>query len=127
LVDIVVTNKNLHAVFLSIRETKIRLWPVPIPMATVVLIPSGRHNGGSSQIVTISWAAAKLINTKATLGDGKMKIITTWHCKEILQGEGCEATPREWLILVGPGEDLIFEVKTARQPTNEPNQPATRH
>jgi hypothetical protein len=56
-----------------------------------------------------------------------MKIITTWHCTEILQGEGCEATPREWLILVGPGEDLIFEVKTARQPTNKPNQPATRH
>lgn len=60
----------------------------------------------------------KLINTKATLGDGKMKIITTWHCTEILQGERCEATPREWLILVGPGEDLIFEVKTARQLTN---------
>jgi len=96
-------------------------------MATVVRIPCGRHNGaGSSQIITISWAAAKLINTKATLGNGKMKIITTWHCTEILQGEGCEA-PREWLILVGPGEDLIFEVKTARQPTNKPNQPATRH
>jgi hypothetical protein len=55
-----------------------------------------------------------------------MKIITTWHCTEILQSEGHEATPREWLILVGPGEDLIFEVKT-QQPTNQPNQPATRH
>jgi len=97
-------------------------------MVTVVGIPCGRHNGaGSSQIVTISQAAAKLINTKATLGSGKMKIITTWHCTEILQGEGCEATPREWLILAGPGEDLIFEVKTARLPTNKPSQPTTRH
>jgi len=97
-------------------------------MATVIRILCERHNGAnSSQIITVSWAAAKLINTKATLGNGKMKIITTWHCTEILQGEGCEATPREWLILVGPGEDLIFEVKTARQPTNKPNQPATRH
>jgi hypothetical protein len=64
---------------------------------------------------------------KATLENGKMKIITTWHCTEVLQGDGREATPREWLILVGPGEDLIFEVKTAREPTNKPNQPATRH
>ena len=54
-----------------------------------------------------------------------MKIITTWHCTEILQGEGCEATPREWLILVGPGEDLIFEVKTARRPTNKETKSAT--
>ena len=56
-----------------------------------------------------------------------MKIITTWHCREILQTEGCEATPREWLILVGPGEDLIFEVKTTRQPADEPDQPGTTH
>jgi hypothetical protein len=56
-----------------------------------------------------------------------MKLITTWHSTEILPGEESEATPREWLILVGPGEDLIFEVKTARQPTNKPNQPARRH
>jgi hypothetical protein len=70
---------------------------------------------------------AKLINTKATLENGKMKIITTWHCTEILQSERREATPREWLILVGPGEDLIFELKTARQPTNKPNQQATQH
>jgi hypothetical protein len=56
-----------------------------------------------------------------------MKIITTWHCTEILQGERREATPREWLILVGPGEDLIFELKTARQPANKPNQQATQH
>jgi hypothetical protein len=109
------------------RRRHYRPWTVPIPMATVVRIPGGRHNGAdSSQIIAVSWAA-KLINRKATLGNGKMKIITTWHCTEILQGERCEAAPREWLILVGPGEDLIFEVKTARQATNKPNQPATRH
>jgi hypothetical protein len=56
-----------------------------------------------------------------------MKIITTWHCTEILDRDGCQGTPREWLILVGPGEDLIFEVKTTRQPTNKAIQPATRH
>ena len=56
-----------------------------------------------------------------------MKIITTWHCTEILEGDGREATPREWLILVGPGEDLIFEVKTTRQPTNQPVQSVRRH
>ena len=56
-----------------------------------------------------------------------MKLITTWHCTEILQGEESETTPREWLILAGPGEDLIFEVKTISRPTNKPNQPATRH
>jgi hypothetical protein len=70
---------------------------------------------------------AKLINTKATLENAKMKIITTWHCREILQTDGRETTPREWLILVGPGEDLIFELKTARQPINKPNQQATQH
>jgi hypothetical protein len=70
---------------------------------------------------------AKLINTKATLENGKMKIITTWHCTEILPGEEREATPRQWLILVGPGGDLIFEVKTVWQPTNQPNQPAMWH
>jgi len=112
--------------YLQISRT--RLWTVPIPTATVVRIPCRRHNGaGSSQIITISWAAAKLIQHESYLGNGKMKIITTWHCTEILQGEGCEATPREWLILVGPGEDLIFEVKTARLPTNKPSQPTTRH
>ncbi len=56
-----------------------------------------------------------------------MKIITTWHCTEILQGERREATPQEWLILVGPGEDLIFELKTARQSRNNPNQQAPQH
>ncbi len=60
-------------------------------------------------------------------GERKDEDITTWHCTEILQGERREATPREWLILVGPGEDLIFELKTARQPTNKPNQQATQH
>jgi hypothetical protein len=57
----------------------------------------------------------------------KMKLITTWHCTEILQGEESETVPREWLILAGPSEDLIFDVKTARRPTNKPNQPVTRH
>jgi hypothetical protein len=66
-------------------------------------------------------------NTKATVGKGKMKIITTWHCREILQGKEHKGAPREWLILAGPGEDVIFEVKTSRRPTDEPDQPATRH
>jgi hypothetical protein len=39
----------------SIRETGIRLWTVPVPTATVVRIPCGRHNrAGSNQIITIS-------------------------------------------------------------------------
>jgi hypothetical protein len=57
-----------------------------------------------------------------------MKLITTWHCTELLQGgesETTPTTPREWLILAGPGEDLIFEVKTARRPTNKPDESAT--
>jgi hypothetical protein len=57
----------------------------------------------------------------------KMKLITTWHCTEILQGEESEIAPREWLILAGPGEGLIFEVKTVSRPTNKPNRPATWH
>jgi hypothetical protein len=56
-----------------------------------------------------------------------MKIITTWYCTEILPGEECERTPREWLILAGPGADMIFEVKSAAQPTSEPMRSATRH
>jgi hypothetical protein len=128
LVDIVVADKNLHAVFLSIRETKRRLWTVPMPMATVVRIPCGAaQRRCSSQIITISWAAAKLIKYESYLENGKMKIITTWHCTEVLQGEERGATPREWLILVGPGEDLIFEVKTDWEPTNKPDQPPARH
>jgi hypothetical protein len=67
------------------------------------------------------------INTKAAVGNGKMKIISTWHCAEILQGKGAHSTPREWLILAGPGEDLIFEVKTAPRPINTPERPARRH
>jgi hypothetical protein len=55
-----------------------------------------------------------------------MKIISTWHCTEILQGKEARRTPREWLILAGPGEDLIFEVKTAPRPINTPEQPARR-
>jgi hypothetical protein len=78
---------------------------------------------------TTEWAGSnhQLNNAKATVRNEKMKLITTWHCTEILQGEESETAPREWLILAGPGEDLIFEVKTARRPTNKPNQPATRH
>jgi hypothetical protein len=61
--------------------------------------------------------SAQPINTKATVG--KMKIITTWHCTEILPGEASDTTPREWLILAGPGEDLIFEVRLPRdRPTS---------
>ena len=56
-----------------------------------------------------------------------MKLITTWHCTEVLQGEESETTPREWLILVGPGEDLIFEVNPPPRPTNQPSRPATWH
>jgi hypothetical protein len=82
--------------------------------------PFQRHNG-------VGRSNHQLNNAKATVRNENMKLITTWHCTEILQGEESESTPREWLILVGPGEDLILEVKTARRPTNEPNQPATRH
>jgi hypothetical protein len=56
-----------------------------------------------------------------------MKIITMWRCTEILQGKECENTPREWLILAGPGEDVIFELKTGPRPIEKPDQPATRH
>jgi hypothetical protein len=38
------------------------------------------------------------------------------------KGEESETAPREWLILAGPGEDLIFEVKTAPRPTNRPDE-----
>ena len=56
-----------------------------------------------------------------------MKIITMWRCREILQGKERENTPREWLILAGPGEDVIFELKTSSDPIAKPDQPATRH
>jgi len=56
-----------------------------------------------------------------------MKIITKWHCIEILRGKERQRTPREWLILAGPGEDVIVEVKTVRRPTEKPELPATRH
>jgi hypothetical protein len=95
-----------------------------MPMATVVRIPRGEiHFSGTTE-----WGSNHQVNNaKATVRNKKMKLITTWHCTEILQGEDSETTPREWLILAGPGEDLIFEVKTARRPTNKPNQSATRH
>jgi hypothetical protein len=70
---------------------------------------------------------AQSINTKATTGNGEMKIITKWHCTEILQGKERERTPRGWLILVGPGEDVIVEVETVRRPTKDPELLATRH
>jgi len=56
-----------------------------------------------------------------------MKIITTWRCTEVLRGKERENTPREWLILAGPGEDVIFELKTAPRPADEPNQLVTWH
>jgi hypothetical protein len=56
-----------------------------------------------------------------------MKIITRWHCTEVLQGEESERAPREWLILAGPGEDVIFEVKSTPLPANEPKTAAKRH
>jgi hypothetical protein len=64
---------------------------------------------------------------KATIGIRKMKIITTWHCTEVLQGEERGRPPREWLILAGPGEDVIFEVKSTPQPTNEPETSIVQH
>jgi hypothetical protein len=95
--------------------------------------PDGNRGTNTAGQISISAAQGvgrsnhQLNNAKATVRNEKMKLITTWHCTEILQGEESETTPREWLILAGPGEDLIFEVKTARRPTNKPNQPATRH
>jgi len=125
LVDIVVANENLHAGFLlDSRETAIRIWIVPVPIATVVRTPrrdsTRQHNG-------VGRSNHRLNNAKATVRNEKMKLITTWHCTEILQGEDSETTPREWLILAGPGEDLILEVKTAGRPTNKPDESATRH
>jgi hypothetical protein len=79
-----------------------------------------RHNG-------VGRSNHQLNSAKATVRNENMKLITTWHCTEILQGDECETTPREWLILAGPVEDLIFEVKTAPRPTNKHNQPTTRH
>jgi len=57
----------------------------------------------------------------------KMKIISRWHCTEVLQDEECQRAPREWLILAGPGEDVIFEVKSTPLPANESKTAATRH
>ena len=56
-----------------------------------------------------------------------MKIITTWYCTEILPGEECEKTPRQWLLLAGPGKDMIFEVKSAARLTNETTNSVTLH
>ena len=111
--------------------------PMPITAFEYRADSSRQHNGvGSSQT---ELAVVKSFSIRSFAGSGEtnqhesypgerqMKIITTWHCTEILEGDGREATPREWLILVGPGEDLIFEVKTTRQPTNQPVQSVTRH
>jgi hypothetical protein len=56
-----------------------------------------------------------------------MKIITRWHCTEVLEGEEGKRAPREWLILAGPGEDVIFEVTSSPLPANELTTAATRH
>jgi hypothetical protein len=56
-----------------------------------------------------------------------MKIITRWHCTEVLQGEECKRAPREWLILAGPGEDVIFEVTSTPLSADESKTAATRH
>ena len=108
--------------------------PMPITAFEYRADSSRQHNGvGSSQTelavvksfsIRPSREAAK---HESYPGERQMKIITTWHCTEILEGDGREATPREWLILVGPGEDLIFEVKTTRRSTNQPVQSVTRH
>ena len=124
LVDIVVADENLHAGFLlDSRDSDMHM---DISGAdgnrgpnTARGDPFQRHNGVRSN--------HQVNNVKATVRNEKMKLITTWHCTEVLQGEESETTPREWLILVGPGEDLIFEVKTAPRPTSKPNESATRH
>lgn len=125
LVDIVVANENLHAGFpldstdpgYGYGEFRFRrqLWYEPRGQ-----IQYQRQNG-------VRMPNHQLNNAKATVRNEKMKLITTWHCTEILQGEESETTPREWLILAGPGEDLIFEVKTAPPPPNKPDESVTRH
>jgi hypothetical protein len=82
-------------------------------------------------LIDTSWTNDRFYATKqmktATIGIRKMKIIATWHCTEILEGEERERTPREWLILAGPGEDVIFEVKSTPRRTNEPVASTARH
>ena len=124
LIDVVVTDENLHAPFLLDSRDQDTDMDSSGPDGncgtnTARGVPFQRHNGVGSN--------HQLNNAKATVRNKKMKLITTWHCTEILQGEESETTPREWLILVGPGEDLIFEVKTAPRPTNKPDESAKRH
>ena len=88
----------------------------PLPSVDNVLALKDQRAGSAQPIEHESYG-----------GKAKMKIITTWHCREILQGKEHKDAPREWLILAGPGEDVIFEVKTSRRPADEPDQPATRH
>ena len=124
LIDIVVADENLHAAFLldsRDQDTDMDGSGADGNCGTNTARgdPFQRHNGVRSN--------HQVNNVKATVRNEKMKLITTWHCTEVLQGEESETTPREWLILVGPGEDLIFEVKTAPRPTSKPNKSATRH
>jgi hypothetical protein len=73
LVDIVVTDENLHAAFLIIREVSIRIWTFPVPMATV--IPRGDSSqAGTAEPLMISheavaeplpWTLRFAVNTSA--------------------------------------------------------------
>jgi hypothetical protein len=74
LVDIVVTDENLHAAFLIIQEVRIRIWTVPVPMATVLRIPRGDSSqAGTAQGLMISheavaeppWTLRFAVNTSA--------------------------------------------------------------
>ena len=56
-----------------------------------------------------------------------MKIITTWHCTEVLQGEERDRPPRQWLLLAGPGEDVIYELKSTPRQADEHDSPTARH
>ena len=81
--SVYLASDNLHALFLSIRDIGILLWAVPTPITAFEYRAdsSRQHNGvGSSQTelavvksfsIGPSREAAKLINTKATLVNGK--------------------------------------------------------
>ena len=81
--SVYLASDNLHAVFFSIRDIGILLWAVPMPITAFEYRAdsSRQHSGvGSSQTelavvksfsIRPSREAAKLINTKATLGNGK--------------------------------------------------------
>ena len=90
-------------------------------MATVVRIPWGNSISAAQRSRQVK------SSTKQCESYGEEREDEAHHDVALQQGEESETTPREWLILAGSGEDLIFEVKTARRPTNKPNQSATRH